>query len=94
MKSEREAIEFDELVSNAAAVFEEIEHRHEGAVVRREGKLYVLRPKTTHRRKRAHFSESDGLFQLAGAGASVVPTDVRHHKDEYLAEAYLGETPG
>jgi hypothetical protein len=62
--------------------------------VRREGKLYVLRPKTARRRKRAHFSESDSLFQLAGAGTSAKPTDVRHHKDEYLAEAYAVETPG
>ncbi len=94
MQSERDVIDFDDLVSNAAAVFEEIEQRHEGVVVRREGKLYVLRPKTMRRRKRAHFSESDSLFQLAGAGASAVPTDVRRHKDEYLAEAYLGETQG
>ena len=91
MRQPQDAIEFDELIANAAAIFEEIERRHEGIVVRRQGKLYLLRPKTARRRKPRGFSENDSIFELAGKGMSAEPTDVRHHKDEYLAEAYSGE---
>lgn len=82
-----EAIDFEELVANAAAIFAQIEQRRRRVVVRREGKLYVLRPKGAHRSKRHGFSENDSIFELAGKGVSAEPTDVRHHKDEYLANA-------
>jgi hypothetical protein len=91
MRQPQDAIEFDELIANAAAIFEEIERRHEGIVVRRQGKLYLLRPKTARRQKRRGFSENDSIFELAGKGMSAEPTDIRNHKDEYLAEAYSGE---
>ena len=89
----QETIDFDEFVANAPAIFERIEQRHQGVIVRRAGKLYVLRPKAARQSRRRVFSESDSIFALAGKGMSAVPTDVRNHKDEYLAEAYLGEKP-
>jgi len=88
MRQLQDAIDFEELVANAAAIFEEIERRHEGIIVRRQGKLYLLRPKATRRQKRRGFSESDSIFELAGKGMSAEPTDIRHHEDEYLAETY------
>src|SRR5579871_4736453 len=84
----QEAIEFDEFVANAPAIFEQIEQRHQAVTVRRKGKLYVLRPKATRRSRHSAFTENDSIFSLAGKGMSAEPTDIRHHKDEYLAKAY------
>jgi hypothetical protein len=92
MRQPQEAIEFEEFLANAPAIFEEIERRHGGIVVRREGKLYLLRPKAARRSKRRGFSENDSIFELVGKGKSAEPTDVRLHKDEYLAEAHSGKT--
>lgn len=93
MRQEPRSIDFAELVRNAAAIFDEMERRHGGVIVRRAGKRYSLRPRATRGRKREPFSESDSLFQLAGKGASAEPTDIRHHKDEYVADAAIGGDP-
>ena|SRR5579863_8795593 len=87
----QEAIDFDEFVANAQTIFEQIEQRHPAVTVRRKGKLYVLRPKGARRVRRRPFTENDSIFEFAGKGMSAEPSDIRNHKDEYLADAYAGE---
>ena len=43
------------------------------------------------RRQTQSVPERDALLGMIGLGASKEPTDIAHHKREYLAEAYAPE---
>jgi hypothetical protein len=36
--------------------------------------------------------ENDSLWNIVGLGRTAAPTDIRHHKDDYLADAYSPES--
>ncbi len=48
----------------------------------------AARPKGPRRRASSTAAERDSILNIIGIGESAVPTDIAHHKDEYLAEAY------
>ena len=48
----------------------------------------VTRRRTTRPRRQPTDEERDTLLNIIGIGASAEPTDIAHHEQEYLAEAY------
>ena len=88
MQAENKPIQFDEFVTNAATILEDIEAEGKGVLIEWRGKVYTVRPKSRRRsHKRAQFTEEDSIFKLAGAGRSAEPTDIAKHKHDYLADA-------
>lgn len=88
MEADKEPIQFDEFITNAAAILEGMEVGGKGVLIEWRGKVYTIRPKSRrNRHKHAQFTEEDSIFKLAGAGRSAEPTDIAKHKHDYLAEA-------
>ncbi len=88
MADETRPIQFEEFAANLSAVFDQVERQEEPITVERDGRLFVLRPKSRRRaRKPHHFSLDDPLFDIIGIGRSTGPTDVSSNKHKYIADA-------
>lgn len=89
MAQDRQHVQFDEFVSNATTIFDEIEARGEEVLIEREGKLFSVRPASQrHARKHPGLTPQDSLLDIIGIGESQGETDTSAHKHDYLADAY------
>lgn len=80
-------VQFDEFMTHAAAIFDEVAAGKE-VVVKRDGQLVRLSPARRRAKRRArHFSMNDPLWDIVGIGHSSGPTDVSSNKHNYLADA-------
>jgi hypothetical protein len=89
MAQDRQHLQFDEFVSNATTIFDEIEARGEELLVARDGKLFSVRPAPRrHARKHHGLTPQDSLLDIIGIGESQGATDTSARKHAYLADAY------
>ncbi len=87
MAQQLEPIAFDEFLSNAASIFEQIEQDGKNVLVEHDGALFSVkmkRPKTK-KSKRA-ITPQDSLLRIIGIGASQEETDISANKHRYLAD--------
>jgi hypothetical protein len=90
MDSELQHIQIDEFVSHTREILQEVERRGESVLIENGDQVFALIPKKAeNRRKKAHLSRSDGLFEIIGIGESEAPTDIAAHKHEYIADSIL-----
>ena len=88
MTQQLEPLTFDEFLSNAASIFEQIEHEGKGVLVEHEGTLFSLKMKRPKTKKRSRaFTSQDSLLHIIGIGASHGPADTSTNKHRYLADA-------
>ena len=89
MATAHKLVPFEESVSNAAAIFEEIARDGGDVLVEREGKLYCVSAKKTLKpRKSGILTQQDTIFNIIGMAKAEGPTDVSANKHKYLADAY------
>lgn len=92
MATARKHITYEDFIANAGAIFDEVAADGTHLLVERNGQVFEIVPRTKRRqRKSLKFTLEDSLFSLAGAGSSAEPTDIAKHKDDYIADAILGE---
>ena len=87
MGTVRKHLQFDEFISDAPTVFDEVATSDEEVVVERGGKLFSIRRKKARKlRGKRQFSPDDSLFGMIGIGASG-KHDISTEKHKYLADA-------
>ncbi|MDQ6660815.1 MAG: hypothetical protein M3Z24_07610 [Chloroflexota bacterium] len=88
MAQQLEPVAFDEFLSNAASIFEQIERDGKDVLVEHEGALFSVQMKQpkTNTRSRAITSQ-DSILHIIGIGASQGSTDTSTNKHHYLADA-------
>lgn len=92
MATARKHITYEEFIANAGAIFDQVAAEGTSLLVERDGHVFAIVPRTKRRQRKTHrFTREDSLFDLAGAGSSAEPTDIARHKDDYIADAILGE---
>lgn len=80
-------IQFDEFVTNAPTIFDEVAAGKQVTVERGNQLVRLSRVHRANRRAQRHFSADDPLWDIVGAGHSTGPTDVSSHKHHYLTNA-------
>lgn len=92
MATARKRVAYEEFIANAGAIFDQVAAEGTGLLVERDGQVFEIVPRVKRRPRKTHkFTPEDSLFSLAGAGSSAEPTDIAKHKDDYIADAILGE---
>ena len=88
MAQQLEPVAFDEFLSNAASIFEQIERDGKDVLVEHDGALFSVKMKQpkTKKRNRAITSQ-DSILRIIGIGASQEETDISTNKHRYLADA-------
>ena len=87
MGTVRKHLQFDEFISDAPTVFDEVATSNEEVVIERGGKLFSIRRKKARKlRGKRQFSPDDSLFDMIGIGASG-KHDISTEKHKYLADA-------
>ena len=87
MGTVRKHLQFDEFISDAPTVFDEVATSDEEVVVERGGKLFSIRRKKARKLRGKHrFGPDDSLFGMIGRGTSG-KQDTSPEKHKYLADA-------
>lgn len=88
MAQQLEPVTFDEFLSNAASIFEQIERDGKDVLVEHDGTLFSVKKKQPKPKKRSRaITPEDSIFHIIGIGASEGATDTSTNKHHYLAEA-------
>ena len=88
MARQLDPVAFDEFLSNAASIFEQIERDGKDVLVEHDGTLFSVKMKQSKTKKRRHaITSQDSLLNIIGIGASEEETDVSTNKHRYLADA-------
>ena len=88
MAQQLEPITFDEFLSNAASIFEQIERDGKDVLVEHDGVLFSVKMKRSKTKKRSRaITSQDSILHIVGIGASQGPTDTSTNKHRYLADA-------
>lgn len=88
MARQLEPVAFDEFVSKAASIFEQIEHDGKGVLVEHDGALFSVKMKQPKTKKRSRaITSQDSMLQIIGIGVSQGPIDTSTNKHRYLADA-------
>lgn len=87
MAQQLEPVTFDEFLSNAASIFEQIEQEGKGVLVEHDGSLFSVKMKRPKTNKRSRsITPQDSILHIIGIGASQGPTDTSTNKHRYLAD--------
>jgi len=87
MAQQLEPVTFDEFLSNAASIFEQIEQEGKGVLVEHDGALFSVKMKRSKTNKRSRsITPQDSILHIIGNGASQGPTDTSTNKHRYLAD--------
>ena len=76
MSQQLEPVAFDEFLSNAASIFDQIERDGKDVLVEHDGVLFSVQmkqPKT--KKKSSAITSQDSILHIIGIGASQGPTD-------------------
>jgi hypothetical protein len=88
MAQQLEPVTFDEFLSNAASIFEQIERDGKDVLVEHDGALFCVKMKRPKTKKSKHaITPQDSLLHIIGIGASQEETDISTNKHRYLADA-------
>lgn len=88
MAQQLEPVTFDEFLSNASSIFEQIERDGKDVLVEHDGALFSVKMKRPKRKKRSRaITSQDSLLRIIGIGASEGATDTSANKHRYLADA-------
>ena len=88
MAQQLEPVAFDEFLSNAASIFEQIERDGKDVLVEHDGVLFSVKMKRSKTKKRSRaITSQDSILHIVGIGASQGPTDTSTNKHRYLADA-------
>ena len=88
MAQQLEPVAFDEFLSNAASIFEQIERDGKDVLVEHDGALFSVKMKQPKTKKRRHIITSqDSILSFIGIGASEGETDTSTNKHRYLINA-------
>ena len=88
MAQQLEPLAFDEFLSHAASIFEQIERDGNDVLVEHDGVLFSVQmkqPKT--KKKSSAITSQDSILHIIGIGASQGSTDTSTNKYRYLADA-------
>ena len=85
MAQQSEPVTFDEFLSNAASIFDQIEQEGKGVIVEHDGALFSVKMKRPKSKKRNRvITSQDSILHIIGIGASQGPTDTSTNKHRYL----------
>ena len=88
MAQQLEPVTFDEFLSNAASIFEQIERDGIDVLVEHDGALFSVQMKQPKTKKRSMaITSQDSILHIIGIGASQGSTDTSTNKHRYLADA-------
>jgi hypothetical protein len=88
MAQQLEPVAFDEFLSNAASIFEQIERDGKDVLVEHDGTLFSVKMKQPKTKKRSRtVTPQDSILHIIGIGASEGATDTSTNKHRYLADA-------
>ena len=88
MAQQLEPLAFDEFLSHAASIFEQIERDGKDVLVEHDGVLFSVKMKRSKTKKRSRaITSQDSILHIVGIGASQGPTDTSTNKHRYLADA-------
>ncbi|MGB8344896.1 MAG: hypothetical protein WCD86_08425 [Ktedonobacteraceae bacterium] len=87
MAQQLEPVTFDEFLSNATSIFEQIEQEGKGVLVEYDGSLFSVKMKRPKANKRNRsITPQDSILHIIGIGTSQGPTDTSTNKHQYLAD--------
>ena len=88
MAQQLEPLAFEEFLSNAASIFEEIERDGIDVLVEHDGVLFYVQMKQPKTKKRSRaITSQDSILHIIGIGASQGSIDTSTNKHRYLAGA-------
>lgn len=88
MAKQLEPVAFDEFLSNAASIFEQIERDGQDVLVEHDGALFSVKMKQAKTKKRRRtLTSQDSIFHIIGIGATQGAADTSSNKHRYLADA-------
>ncbi len=88
MSQQLEPVAFDEFLSNAASIFEQIERDGKDVLVEHDGALFSVKMKQPKAKKRSRaITSQDSILHIIGIGATQGSADTSTNKHRYLADA-------
>jgi hypothetical protein len=88
MAQQLEPVTFDEFLSNAASIFDQIERDGKDVLVEHDGVLFSVQMKQSKTKKKSRaITSQDSILHIIGLGASQGSTDTSTSKHRYLADA-------
>ena len=88
MAQQLEPLAFDEFLSHAASIFEQIERDGNDVLVEHDGVLFSVQMKQPKTEKSSQaITSQDSILQIIGIAASQGSTDTSTNKHRYLADA-------